>query len=105
MARNELDGLSYKQLLDLQEKVEKALVAKRDEERANVRAALAELAEKRGFSMDDLYGNRRGKGKTVAIKYVNPENRSETWTGRGRKPNWLVAALKKPGAKQENFAL
>ena len=26
--------------------------------------------------------------------YRNPTNDAETWTGRGRKPRWLVAALK-----------
>lgn len=26
--------------------------------------------------------------------YCNPNNDAETWTGRGRKPRWLVAALK-----------
>lgn len=25
--------------------------------------------------------------------YRNPNNDAETWTGRGRKPRWLVAAL------------
>lgn len=103
VARNELDGLSYKQLLDLKDKVEKAIIAKRDEERADVKAALAELAEKRGFSLEDLIGARRGKGKTVAVKYINPDNRAETWTGRGRKPNWLVNALKKSGVTMEKF--
>ena len=43
-------------------------------------------------------------GKTSVAKYANPANRAETWTGRGRKPNWLVAKLKK-GGKIENFAI
>ena len=35
---------------------------------------------------------------------ANPDDPAQTWTGRGRKPNWLVARLKK-GAKVENFAI
>ena len=29
---------------------------------------------------------------------------SDTWTGRGRKPNWLVDAVKK-GAKLDSFKI
>jgi len=104
VARNELDGMSYKQLLDLEEKIQNAIAVKRDEEKASVKAALADLATKHGFSVDELYG-KRGKGKgSAAAKYRNPDNPSETWTGRGRKPNWLVAKLKK-GGKIDQFAI
>jgi DNA-binding protein H-NS len=50
-----------------------------------------------------LFG-ARGRGRPSAAKYVNPDNKSETWTGRGRKPNWLVAKLSK-GAKLADFAI
>ena len=53
---------------------------------------MAELAEKHGFKLQELMGGR-GKGKMTAPKYANPEDPSQTWTGRGRKPNWLVAKL------------
>ena len=103
MATVNVDRMSLKELLDLERKVQKAIVVARDRERAEVKAALAKLAEKRGFSVSELYGGR-GRGKTSVAKYANPANRSETWTGRGRKPNWLVAKLKK-GAKLESFAI
>lgn len=32
--------------------------------------------------------------KKVAPKYANPEDESIKWTGRGRQPLWVVAALK-----------
>jgi DNA-binding protein H-NS len=56
-----------------------------------------------------LFGATRGRGpgkaKSVGVaKYANPENRSDTWTGRGRKPNWLVERLKK-GAKLVDFEI
>ena len=52
-------------------------------------------------------GKRRGsslKGRKVAPKYRNPANKSETWAGRGVRPRWLQAALKK-GRKIEEFAI
>ena len=39
-----------------------------------------------------------------AIKYANPDDHSQTWTGRGRRPFWLLARLKK-GASLEDFAI
>ena len=34
------------------------------------------------------------KGRKVAPKYRNPDNKRETWAGRGRQPKWVVAKLK-----------
>lgn len=102
MATINVDKLSLKDLIELEGKVRKAIGTARERERAEVKQAMAALAEKRGFSVSELFG--RGRGKTSAAKYVNPDNRSETWTGRGRKPNWLVAKLKK-GANIADFAI
>ena len=44
------------------------------------------------------------KGKKVPPKYRNPEKRSETWTGRGRKPLWMAALVKK-GKKPADFLM
>jgi DNA-binding protein H-NS len=103
MATVNVDKMSLKDLLDLEAKVQKAINTARDRERADVKHALAAMAEKRGFSVSELFGGR-GRGKGSAAKYVNPDNRAETWTGRGRKPNWLVAKLKK-GANITDFAI
>jgi DNA-binding protein H-NS len=37
-------------------------------------------------------------------QYRNPRNRKESWAGRGNRPRWLVAALKR-GKKLEAFAI
>ena len=103
MASVNVDKMSLKELLDLEAKVQKAIAGARERERAEVKHAMAQLAETSGFSMSELFGGR-GRGKVSAAKYANPDNRSETWTGRGRKPNWLVAKLKK-GANIADFAL
>ena len=44
------------------------------------------------------------KGRKVPPKYRNPSNKSETWSGRGMKPRWLVAQLQK-GKKQTDFKI
>jgi DNA-binding protein H-NS len=64
---------------------------------ATVRPAQAPAAE----------GKRRkpsaNAGKKVAPKYRNPAT-GDTWTGRGLKPKWLVAALNS-GRSLSEFAL
>ncbi len=36
---------------------------------------------------------KKGKRGKVAPKYANPNDASQKWTGRGRKPAWVVDAL------------
>ena len=101
-----LEKMSLKDLRDLEKKIRNAITATKERERSQVRAKIEDLAAQSGFSMDELFNSRRNGSriKTIVPKYMNPENASETWTGRGRKPKWLVSKLKK-GAKIEQFAL
>jgi DNA-binding protein H-NS len=44
--------------------------------------------------------------KSVSVaKFRNPDAPEQTWTGRGRKPNWLVEKLKKRGVTMDDFAI
>jgi DNA-binding protein H-NS len=104
MAAINVDKLSLKDLLDLEERVKRAISVARERERSDLRQQMMDLAEKKGFSVNELFGAARGARGKSAAKYANPDNRGETWTGRGRKPNWLVAKLKK-GEKLESFAI
>ena len=101
---NGLDKMSYAELLKLQERIEAAIDEKRVEDAAATKEALRAMAEKAGFNLNDLFGKRGGKRGPGAVKYRNPKDTSQTWTGRGRKPNWLVDAVKK-GAKIDAFAI
>ena len=103
-AANGLDKMSYAELLKLQERIEAAIAAKRIEDAASTKEQLRAMAEKAGFSLNDLFGKRGGRKGAGEIKYRNPKDTSQTWTGRGRKPNWLVEAVKK-GAKLESFGI
>ena len=101
---NGLDTYSYPELLKLQERIEAAIVAKRVEDAAATKEQLRAMAEKAGFDIKELFGKRGSPRGAGVAKYRNPKDGSQTWTGRGRKPNWLVDAVKK-GAKLESFAI
>ena len=99
---NGLDKMSYAELLRLEERIQTAIAAKRVEDAASTKEALRAMAEKAGFSLNDLFGKRGGRKGSGEVKFRNPKDTSQTWTGRGRKPNWLVDAVKK-GAKIDTF--
>jgi DNA-binding protein H-NS len=77
------------------------LIAKRErEERQTLVQEMRELASKRGFDLNDLLklplkarptGIVRS-GKKVKPKFRHPDQRGVTWSGRGRKPKWIVEA-------------
>lgn len=96
--------MSYAELLKLQERVETAIAEKRSEDAQATKEALRAMAEKAGFDIKELFGKRGSPKATGVPKYRNPKDGSQTWTGRGRKPNWLLDAVKK-GAKIESFRI
>jgi DNA-binding protein H-NS len=90
-----LHALSLKELKDLQSQVTRAIVSFEDRRKKEVMAALDEKARDMGFSLSELLGTAPTRKRTPAVpKYANPANKSETWSGRGRKPRWFDAALK-----------
>nr|VFK50462.1 MAG: DNA-binding protein H-NS [Candidatus Kentron sp. TUN]VFK51702.1 MAG: DNA-binding protein H-NS [Candidatus Kentron sp. TUN]VFK56442.1 MAG: DNA-binding protein H-NS [Candidatus Kentron sp. TUN] len=49
----------------------------------------------RGFSVEEIFGNGEFLKQRHAIepKYQNPDRPDEKWSGRGRKPGWVVSLL------------
>jgi DNA-binding protein H-NS len=98
---NGIEKMSLPELKDLRNRVDQAIAERAVTERAEVRKKLEAMAAAAGFSMQELVGATR-KVSTVAIKYRNPKDATQTWTGRGRPPRWLAEQMKK-GAKKESF--
>ena len=91
-----LDNMSRKDLIDLRDKVDAALKEAEVRERRDALEAAEKAAAKFGFSLSELAGgaNRSTKGTKAKPKYRNPAEPEQTWTGRGRKPQWVHDALK-----------
>ena len=90
MSSIDLSGLSKEELVKLQKDVAKAITSYDDRHKKEALAALEAKARELGFSLGELTGT----GKTTGIpKYRNPEDATQTWTGRGRQPAWIKAAL------------
>lgn len=97
----DLDNLDLKELRELQAKVERAINSFEDRKRREAMAAVEQAAREHGFNLTELTGGKPRKTGTVAPKYVNPDDSTVTWTGRGRKPRWVQAHLDKGGAMEE----
>lgn len=104
MARaTDLEKMSYAELMELESRVGRLIVQKREEERAAVKEKMAALARQHGFDIRELIGGRKGAKGSVAVKFRDPENPANTWTGRGRMPRWMASATKGGKIKKEDF--
>lgn len=93
-----LNDMSLAGLKDLRKKVDRAIANYEARTRQAALDAIEEAARGYGFKLADLMETQKSGRKTAAsrpsdIRYVNPENAAETWSGRGRRPLWLVTAL------------
>jgi DNA-binding protein H-NS len=100
-----LEKMSYSQLADVRSQVDRTMIEKRNSERAGLRQKMADMAKEHGLSLDEVLGKgRKGKG-TVAVKYRDPNNPANTWTGRGRMPRWLTGATKGGKVRKDDFLI
>lgn len=100
--------------LELKEQAEKLLAEAEKMREQEIADAIADIRKKidlYGLTAADLGlarnpggpGQARGKSTKPAAKYRGPNG--ESWSGgRGRKPQWVVAALKE-GRNLEDFAV
>ncbi|PIV76398.1 MAG: transcriptional regulator [Rhodobacteraceae bacterium CG17_big_fil_post_rev_8_21_14_2_50_65_11] len=88
----DLDSMSRNELMALKKKVDKALASFEKRQREAALAAAQKAAQEHGFSLDEIMG-RKSAAKTSVPKYRNPENPTQTWTGRGRQPAWYKQAI------------
>lgn len=103
----ELGSLSLTELRRLQSKVETEIRRRSDTARRDLIKRMQKMAAEQGLSLDDVLGgapiekpaSKQGKSPKVAkpkktakvsvIKYRNPANPDQGWSGRGRKPQWV----------------
>lgn len=94
----DLKALTQSQLNELIQHAERRKEELVVESVQNVRERVLKLLADEGLSFDDVFGaKRRGvprftTGK-VKAKYRNPDDATQTWAGRGKRPRWFNAAL------------
>lgn len=93
----DLSTLSLEELKALRKTVERMIEGWEERKRRDALAAAEEAARIHGFNLADLAGGT-GRGKRSAkpvraVRYINPDNPAQTWSGRGRRPVWINEAL------------
>ncbi len=95
MADYDLEALSLGELKKMQKDIAKAIATFEDRQKAEARAKVEALARDLGYSLAELVGTETKSSRApAAAKYRHPENPAITWSGRGRKPQWFVEALR-----------
>jgi DNA-binding protein H-NS len=87
-----LKGMNVQALMNLRNQIDARLA----ELRTELEKQLAAITPAKGRAGSSL------KGRKVPPKYRSPSG--QTWAGRGARPRWLVAALKK-GKKIDDFLI
>ncbi|MGJ5203847.1 H-NS family nucleoid-associated regulatory protein [Bradyrhizobium sp. HKCCYLR20261] len=108
----DFDAMSFDDLWSLHEQISQILAVRITSEKRELERRLAVLNRSRGAIegtggdgavSQTAGGKARRKYPRVLPKYRNPQT-SETWSGRGKQPRWLVAAIK-TGRRIEEFEI
>jgi DNA-binding protein H-NS len=100
MAKVNLSGMTVEALMDLRKRVDEMLHRRR----AELEKQLERMVAVAGGARVVRGGGGRSplRGRKVPPKYRGPSG--ETWAGRGARPRWLVAAIKR-GKKLDDFLI
>ena len=89
------DQFERQQLIQIQKEIDIELKKRDKSIRQDLRKRIQKMVEEEGFSVDEVMSPSKSKANTPKNppKYRNPEDSAATWTGLGRKPLWVLAAL------------
>lgn len=97
----DLEKLSPRELHELIASAQKQIARSVKTRIRQVRGKIQAILYEEGLSFEDVYGSSKRSGKPAAAKpapapkYANPDNATQTWSGRGKRPHWFVEALAK----------
>jgi DNA-binding protein H-NS len=98
MRRSDLEAMNFDELWLLHEELTKILAERITAEKNELEKRLAQLnppqrAQAASDNAPDFRRPARRSYPAVVPKYINPAVPGETWSGRGKRPRWLVHAL------------
>ncbi|MFZ2842811.1 H-NS family nucleoid-associated regulatory protein [Psychrobacter sp.] len=100
----DLNSLNVDELRAITENAQQLIAQKQHQRLYDAYTQFEKIAEESDASIEEILQAGEKLEKKRSIKYRNTDNEEETWTGRGRKPTWLVDALA-AGRKLEDFAI
>lgn len=87
----DLTRYNSQELRELQREVEREIKQRRKQEAKEAQRELKSVAERYGFSLNELLSGAAVKPTTAkgVVRFRHPEDPDKTWSGRGRKPSWI----------------
>lgn len=103
MANIDLSSYNLSELKGLQNDIENEIKSRQQGDLAKARQQILAIAQEAGVSVEELLAtttkkSNKGKGQKVEAQYRNPNDKAQTWTGRGRQPKWVAEGI--AGGKQ-----
>ena len=89
----DLTQLSKRELQGLSKDIDKELKRREVEDKKNILLQMKELAASVGMTVEEIIENTPQKKTKGEPKYRNPDDPTQTWTGRGKRPGWLNEQL------------
>ena len=100
----DLENLNVDELRAITENAQQLIAKKQHQRLYDAYMQFEQIAEDSNATIEEILKAGEKLEKKRSIKYRNTDDHSETWTGRGRKPTWLVEALA-AGRDIEDFAI
>jgi DNA-binding protein H-NS len=86
----DLSNMSLVELRNLQEQIKQETKKREQQDLTKAREQILAIAQSVGIPLKDLIdGAVRAKTGRVAVRYRNPDDATQQWTGRGRQPKWV----------------
>lgn len=109
MSKINLTGYNIAELKGLQFDIEKTIKERQQGDVKEAREQILKIAQDLGVSVDELLTGSAGKsgkakgssGAKVAAQYQNPADKSQQWSGRGRKPQWVLNTIENGGTLKD----
>ena len=112
-----LQGMTVAQLITLRDEAERLITLRRETEKVELLREMEERAKAIGLTLEDIIKSsapqhaddrkddsrkaRSDRGSSLKPKYRHWADPELTWTGRGRRPRWVVEHEKNGGALAE----
>ena len=104
----------FEQLLDAKEIIDKEIAKRSQSEMEKAKSRMASMASAMGTTIANIFGieaivahhreKKDRKKRSVAIKYRDPANPENTWTGLGKPKKWLQEKID-AGEDKENYRI
>ena len=109
MVSLDISALNIDQITELAGNAQSEMVSREKQRRKDLRTELERRAAADGYKMGDIFpelgtGGANGRQRRkMPVKFRNPQNPEETWTGIGRLPKWVQAILAERGIDMAAF--